>query len=99
MYIGETVEAKPTPIPPTNRQAINCIMLGASALPTADTMNKKADTTSVCFLPIVSASQTPTSGPKGQPKIALPATAPYQNGVSANSVSRKMMAPDIRERS
>ena len=23
MYIGETVEAKPTPMPPTNRQTLN----------------------------------------------------------------------------
>ena len=81
MYIGETVAAKPIPMPPTKRQTMNCIMSPATAQPTAETRNATDERISVFLLPNRSASQRPASGPNGQPRIALPITAPYQKGV------------------
>ena len=99
MYMGETVEASPTPIPPTNRQMMSCVMPPAIAQPTVETANRTAETIRVHFRPKLSASQTPAKGPKGQPNKALPVTTPNQNGVKENSVLRKMTTPEISERS
>ena len=97
--MGETVDAKPTPMPPTNRQRLSWSRSGASVLPSAESMKRIEATTRVLFRPAQSASHTPTRGPNGQPRIALPATNPIPNGVSWNSVLRKRTAPEISERS
>ncbi len=99
IYIGDTVEASPTPIPPTNRQTLKSIMPRASALPMADAMNRAADNSNALLRPKRSASQTPANGPNGQPRIALPVTAPTQNGERLHSAFKKIIAPEISDRS
>ena len=49
MYIGETVEARPTPMPPTNRQTTKSTRLRAAAQPTAESMNNREETIKVRF--------------------------------------------------
>ena len=98
MYIGETVEARPTPMPPTNRQTTKSTRPRAAAQPTAESMNNREETIKVRFRPRLSAIHTPARGPNGQPKTALPMTAPYQNGLSENSAFRKITAPEMSER-
>ena len=89
MYIGETVEASPTPMPPMNRQAINWYLSGAAMQPIVDTTNSNVAKSRVRFLPSVSASHTPASGPNGQPKIALPRHGPIPKGIQRKLLFQK----------
>ena len=42
MYIGELIEAAPTPMPPSKRKATNQNNVGGSAVPMAETRNSTA---------------------------------------------------------
>ena len=99
MNIGETVEARPTPIPPMKRQTTKTTMWSERAHPAAEAMKRTPASMRVRRRPIASAIQTPASGPKGQPRMALPITMPVQVGESENWRSRKMIAPEMSERS
>ena len=99
MYMGETVEASPTPMPPTNRQTINAHVPGRR---TADGRHEeqKGGQDRGPFSAQGVGQPNAASGPKGQPKMALPITTPNQNGREIRTpVFRKMMAPEIKERS
>ena len=60
-------------------------------LPTVDTAKAATATISVPRRPNVSASEMPASGPNGQPRAAMPMTAPSQKGVGDHCSCKKML--------
>ncbi len=76
MYIGETTEAPPTPMPPTKRKKRNDSQSQAKAVPTADTKYKMAISTKVVRRPQRSAGQPATTAPTIVPIRALATVNP-----------------------
>jgi hypothetical protein len=77
IYIGEVIDAAPTPTPPIILKITNIVTFFGSAVPTAETKNRIAATISVLFLPNQSLSSPAIETPMVQPINALAATQPF----------------------
>ena len=51
MYIGEAIDATPTPIPPMMRKTTKRSNVSATAVPRAETKNRMPESTRVFFRP------------------------------------------------
>ena len=71
MYIGERLDAKPMPMPPTNRAMLNVAKSQAAAVRIALSVNRKPATMSGGFRPKRSDSMPETAAPTKQPMSAV----------------------------
>ena len=95
MYIGEAIEATPTPTPPRMRKTTKRPNESASAVPTAETRNRMPERTWVFFRPAKSLTNPATDTPITQPSKALEAAQPFMAAFSLKCSCRKPMAPEI----
>ena len=76
MYMGETTDAPPTPIPPMKRKNSNEYQSQARPLPTAETKYSTAMHTSTARRPSASAGRPATIAPRIVPIKALATVKP-----------------------
>lgn len=83
IYIGDVIEAAPTPIPPIILKIMNIVKFLGKAVPRADAKKKTADKIRTFFLPSKSLSIPAMETPMMQPTRAQEAAHPVSVGLSA----------------
>src|SRR5688572_24953568 len=99
MYMGDNIEAMPTPIPAKKRAAIKKSLFGENAIPREDIPNTAAAINSPGLRPFLSASLPALTQPIMAPRARLPVANPSQYSLRSNFSFRKGRAPDITAKS
>src|SRR6187399_799049 len=99
IYIGESIEAIPTPMPAINREAIKKSLLGAKAINKEEIPKIEAAIRSPGFLPFLSAIFPAVMQPIIAPNAKLPVAKPSQYSVRLNFSFKKGNAPEITAKS
>jgi len=86
MYIGEVIDAAPTPTPPIILKIINSVRFLGKAVPMAETKKRTADTIRTFFRPSRSPSIPATETPMMHPIRAQEAAHPVHFGSRAKRV-------------
>ena len=81
MYIGDKLEARPMPMPPTRRKTTNTVKSPASAVQTAEMVKKKPARMRSFLRPNRSLNPPDTRAPMRQPTRALDMAQPISDGV------------------
>ena len=95
MYIGEVIEAAPTPMPPMILKIINWVKVLGMAVPTAEIRKRTADIKRTFFLPSRSLRTPAKEAPIMQPTRAQEAVQPVHFASRMKCDLRKPMAPLI----
>ena len=95
IYIGEVIDAAPTPTPPIILKIINSVRVLGKAVPKAEIRKKKAEMISVFFLPSLSLNMPAIETPIMQPIRAQLAAQPLAAADKSNLLLRNPIAPDI----
>jgi hypothetical protein len=95
MYIGEVIDAAPTPTPPMTRKTTKVAKLGGNAVPMADARNMTAAMSRTFLRPRASLRAPAEAAPIAQPSSALEAAHPLYAAVSAKRFSRNPIAPEM----
>ena len=95
MYSGESIDAMPTPSPPTNRAITNSEKVRGRADPMADTANSTADSSRTLLRPKRSLKGPAQAAPIMHPTRTLETAQPFQTSFSSKRVTRKSIAPEI----
>ena len=93
------MEAIPTPIPATKRDAINRSLLGANAMNNDEMQKTEAAINNPGFLPFLSAILPAEMQPTIAPNAKLPVAKPSQYSLRLNLSFKKGNAPDITAKS
>ena len=80
MYMGDSAEATPMPIPPMKRATLNMVKSLKAPVAMADTVNSTAATVSNGFRPYLSASAPATMAPMRHPTSAVDMATPCITG-------------------
>src|SRR6478736_1211543 len=99
MYMGDNIEAIPTPMPAANRDIIKKSRFGANAINNEDIPNTKAASSNPGFLPFAAAILPDKMQPIIAPRAKLPVAKPSQYSLRLNSVFKKGSAPEITAKS
>ena len=89
MYMGETFEASPIPIPPTMRATINGVKLCESAVKMADIVNSTAAPMRIFLRPRRSVIAPESRAPARQPASAELIAHPESHALSAPTNPKK----------
>src|SRR5438046_8605513 len=95
IYRGDNIDATPMPRPPINRYITKSINPIVNAHPIADTPKKRADKTSIFFLPYLSLRIPETETPRMQPTNAELTYHPVPAASNWNCEVTNLMVPEI----
>ena len=93
--MGTTIEAIPTPIPPTIRNSTNIVNEVGKAVPTEFRIKSIAVMSMVTFRPNVSLKKSEKKAPIKQPTNALEIAQPVSTGDKWKNSVKFPIAPDI----
>jgi len=97
IYMGDTIEARPTPNPPIILNTLKTPIEGANAVKIVERPNNTDEKNNAFFLPKRSQIVPPNMAPKMQPIWALLITKPRLAPERLNSCFINITAPDIIE--
>jgi len=95
MYMGEEMEAAPTPIPPMMRKMTKMPIVGGTAVPMAEIRNMTAPRIRTFFRPKRSLRAPAAPAPRAQPSRAQPVAQPSQLASSVKWALSGPIAPLI----
>ena len=99
IYIGDSMEAMPTPIPAQNLDAIKISLVGEKAIAKDERAKITAAINNPGLRPYLSATIPATTQPAIAPNARLPVAKPSQYSFSSNCFCRKGNAPAITAKS
>src|SRR5687768_9265696 len=99
MYMGDSIEAIPTPIPAINRMSEKMDNPGARAMPREDRAKMPAAIINPGRRPRRSANEPATKHPTIQPNAKVPVRKPSHQAFKLNSARKKGNAPAITAKS
>src|SRR5665647_3611320 len=99
IYIGDSIDAIPTPMPAQNLEAIKISLVGENAIAKEERAKMAAAVNKPGLRPYLSETTPATRQPMIAPNARLPVANPSQYALRANCFCKKGNAPEITAKS